>query len=292
MTKRSIYFPALLAIIAFFSACNHNDQNQEVQSVAADTITKSEGDSGVVYYQVPSPSELLDFLQLMGNKGVSIELSKPTLNENPFSDNKSKALNFGIFSTDLLYCSNFNKGPESVNYFITIKKMSEELGISSAINTQTKDRIEKNFSNSDSLKEISNDIYYSLIQKLEEGNQGKTIALIMIGGWVEGLYILDNFAKKSGLGSPAMERLADQKFSLENLLGMAKKYQAEPGMNNLLLQLTDLKKIFDSISEETINVSAANPAGEGTYLKMNQEQFNAIEAKINEIRKSILELKS
>jgi hypothetical protein len=293
MTKKLQFILFSLAVALLFTGCHRTEESQDDQSGTADTTKVIPADSAVeVYYQVPSPSELLDFLQAMGNKGVNIELSKPTLNENPFSDNKSKALNFGVYITDLLYCSNFGKGPEAVNYFITIKKLSDELGISSTISAKTKERIEKNFSNIDSLKNISNDLYYSFISKLEEGNQGKTIALIIIGGWVEGVYILDHFASKAGMGSSAMERLADQKYSLENLLGLSKQYSAEPGMKQIQTQLEDLKKIFDSINEKTVNVSADKPADEGAFLNMTQVQFNAIEAKINEIRKSIIELKS
>jgi hypothetical protein len=63
----------------------------------------------------------------------------------------SRALNFGVYSTDLVYASYFKLNVEVARYYLTTKKLAEGLGLSSAFNDADFVRLEANFTRGDSL---------------------------------------------------------------------------------------------------------------------------------------------
>ena len=203
-------------------------------------------------------------------------------------DNKSKALNFGIYSCDLSYCSIFQIGSEALKYFKTVKQLGDEIGVSSAIQPEILKRLEGNIGNPDSLSVITDDIYFSSFETLEASKQGPTLALVVTGGWIESLYIATSLAKYEAK-SPVVERLADQKYTLDNLIEFLKKYEADANVASVLVQFTDLKADFDKIGEKDAapsKVKSVNVLGGGKELSITADQYKVIVEKIKAIRNS------
>src|SRR5690606_24857307 len=114
------------------------------------------------FFQVPSPGEMLTFIKTVAkkdNKNTSF-LNDPAKEKN-YTDGKSKALNFGIYSCDLSYCSIFEIGSEALKYFKTVKAMGDQIGVSTAIKPEILKRIEKNIGYPDSLAVLTDDVYFS-----------------------------------------------------------------------------------------------------------------------------------
>ncbi|MFL5753956.1 MAG: hypothetical protein ACJ76F_11155, partial [Bacteroidia bacterium] len=66
-------------------------------------------------YQVPSPGEMLSFIKDVGGKNnKNTTFLNPPANAQNYADAKTKALNFGIYSCDLSYCSIFEVGTEAL----------------------------------------------------------------------------------------------------------------------------------------------------------------------------------
>jgi hypothetical protein len=259
----------------------------------ADTVKVEEAKSPVseTFFQVPSPGEMLTFIKMVGganNKKTSF--LNPPANEKNYTDQKSKALNFGIYSCDLSYCSIFEMGSESLKYFKTVKVMGEQIGVSTAIKPEVLKRLEKNISSPDSLALITDDVYFSSFEALEDSKQGPTLALVVAGGWIESIFIATNLAKYEA-DSPMAERLADQKYTLENLLEFLRKHEADESVKAVKLDFEGLMTEFNKIGEKNANPlknpekGAAQLSG-GTQLVMTEAVYNAIAEKIKTIRNS------
>jgi hypothetical protein len=67
--------------------------------------------------------------------------------------------------------------------------------VSSAIKPETLKRLEGNVGNPDSLSVITDDVYFTSFEALENGKQGTTLSLVVAGGWIESLYIATSLAK-------------------------------------------------------------------------------------------------
>lgn len=281
------------AITAFsFSSCGGGEKTDETDSV--DSTKTEEPKTGPVsetFFQVPSPGEMLTFIKMVGGKtNKDISFLNPPANEKNYTDAKSKALNFGIYSCDLSYCSIFEIGSESLKYFKTVKVMGDQIGVSTAIKPEVLKRLENNISSPDSLAVITDDVYFSSFEALEDSKQGPTLALVVAGGWLESIYIAVNLAKYKA-DSPVIERLADQKYTLENLIEFLKKHESDPNVMAVKADFDGLLAEFNKIGEQDAKPvkvkddKTATLTG-GKQLVITEEVYNRIIGKIKAIRNS------
>ncbi len=290
--KRKHFLIAPIAVTLAFASCGGGKTEGEDDMTTVDTV-KTETQTEQVtetFFQVPSPGEMLTFIKMVGgksNKNVSF-LNSPD-NKKNYIDNKSKALNFGIYSCDLSYCSIFEIGSEALKYFKTVKQLGDEIGVSKAINPEVLKRLEGNLGKPDSLAVITDDIYFSSFQTLEDNKQGPTLSLVVSGGWIESLFIATSLIKYEAK-SPLVERLADQKYTLDNLIEFLKKYQSDTNVASIIIQFTELQAEFNKIGEKDAAVAKDSKAvkvfGGGKELAITEGQYKSIVEKIKAIRNS------
>ena len=280
----------------FITSCSGDKTEEEIVN-AKDTTQVSaevqkESSGYETFFQVPSPGEMLSFIKSVGKRDKSkISILNPTENINKYTDEKSKALNFGIYSTDLSYCSIFNLGSESIKYFKVVKQLGDQLGLSATIKPEVLSRIEKNIDNTDSLVVITDDLYYSSFETLEEGKQGNVLALVVAGGWLESVYIAINMVDKFQKDNPVVQRIADQKYTLENLIEFLKKHEENsPDVKQVKADLEDLMKSFNLLKEEKISDTSLKQEGSkkliggGINLVIDEKVFNEIKTKVIKLR--------
>ena len=263
---------------------------KDTTQVSAEVQKESSGYE--TFFQVPSPGEMLSFIKSVGKRDKSkISILNSTENINKYTDEKSKALNFGIYSTDLSYCSIFNLGSESIKYFKVVKQLGDQLGLSATIKPEVLARIEKNIDNTDSLVVITDDLYYSSFETLEEGKQGNILALVVAGGWLESVYIAINMVDKFQKDNPVIQRIADQKYTLENLIEFLKKHEENsPDVKQVKADLEALMKSFNLLKEEKISDTSLKQEGVkkfiggGISLVIDEKVFNEIKTKVLKLR--------
>ncbi|MEI8137778.1 MAG: hypothetical protein WCH21_10685 [Bacteroidota bacterium] len=292
MNKSTLLF--FSAITAFtFSNCGGGQKSEEIE--AGDSVKTEEPKINPVsetFFQVPSPGEMLTFIKMVGGKNnKNITFLNSPANEKNYTDNKSKSLNFGIYSCDLSYCSIFGIGSESLKYFKTVKTMSEQIGVSAAIKPEVLKRLESNIGTSDSLAVITDDVYFSSFDALEDGKQGPTLALVVAGGWLESIFIATNLAKFEEK-SPVIERLADQKYTLENLVEFLKKHESDPNVASVKADFEVLLAEFNKITEKNVTASTSKETsktamlGGGKQLFITKDIYDVIVSKIKNLRNS------
>ena len=266
------------------------DIDNNVDSTKTETVDNNNPVSET-FFQVPSPGEMLTFIKMVGgknNKNTTF-LNSPDAIKN-YTDAKSKALNFGIYSCDLSYCSIFEIGSEALKYFKTVKQLGDQIGVSSAIKPETMKRLEGNVGNSDSLAVITDDVYFSSFETLENGQQGTTLALVVAGGWIESLFIATNLAKYEA-NSPIIERLADQKYTLENLIEFLKKHEADANVASVKADFEGLLAEFNKIEQKDVTATAKDDKSKkmlsgGKQLVGTEQLYKSIVDKIKTIRNS------
>jgi hypothetical protein len=292
--KNLKYFILPVATGLILSSCGGGDDNKEEiegnDSVKTE-VKENNNPVSETFFQVPSPGEMLTFIKMVGgknNKNTTF-LNAPE-NQKNYTDAKSKALNFGIYSCDLSYCSIFEIGAEALKYFKSVKQMGDQIGVSSAIKPEVMKRLESNVGNSDSLAVITDDVYFSSFETLENGQQGTTLALVVAGGWIESLYIATNLAKYEA-NSPIIERLADQKYTLENLIEFLKKHEADANVAAVKADFEGLLAEFNKIEQKDVAAGSKDDKnkkllGGGKQLVVSEALYKSIVEKIKSIRNS------
>ena len=290
--KKLLLFFSFISLILFSPACRDSEETADVRmedSVTLDSLDRIE--VPYEYISIPAPDEMFSFMkEIKGTKTSIVYLNDPNNYKN-YADTKSQALNFGMYAADFLYCSIFNYGAEALKYFASIKKLGDDLGISGSINEDTAKRIKINIGKSDSLTKISNALYFSAISELEQSDKASVLALVIVGGWIESMHLVISIVKTYDAKNPALNRIAEQKYTLDNLLGYIDKFKSDENIAAVTIQLNELKNVFAQLIEETTASTISSNGskkvfGGGTKVLMNEEQYKAISEIIKKIHNS------
>lgn len=296
--KNTILFASYMAISLAFVSCssstNESEDDEMIDTAAADTKVKDVKAQNV-FYSIPSPIETTTLLKTAGAK-YNAKYLNPIENVSKYASVASKALNLGVYGSDLSFTSIFDQTQESMLYLRCTNNLATGLGISGAFDETTTSRIEANMQNRDSLLAIISDSYWNADSYLKENGQPGVSALIVAGGWIEGLYIATQIANATK-NEAIVTRIGEQKLSLDNLIALLDSYKDEnEGVMSVLKSMQELKKIFDGIpvtdSETTTSVNVekgVTTIGNGSSFKLTPDQLKQISDKTASIRNKIIQ---
>jgi hypothetical protein len=287
----SIVFPfiTVCGLALSMSSCGGEQQAPETadtSSVAKVTDIPEE------FFQVPLPGEFFSSLKRLGVKSVP-QLQNPTENISLYTTSTDKALNFGVYSSDLFYCSTFDQKADVLKYFDNLKRLADDLGISSVVTENTMKRIEKNLSKQDSLNAITDEIFYSATTALENNGQGGTLAIVIAGGLTESIYLSTRLINSYKDGSAAIQLIADQKFPLDNLFGYFEKYPEDANIALVASKIAPLRAVYNSLTETPKEVKESSDGrkvlGSETLLMMNADDYRKLSETAASVRNSIIQ---
>jgi hypothetical protein len=248
-----------------------------------------------IFQALPSP---LESAMLIKSAGARFEekLLNPVSNVNNYVTNKAMALNLGIYTCDLSFASLYEQTQLLIDYMNAAKKMADGLGILKAIEQQDIDKLEENINNSEVIMDIVSQTFMNSNSYLEDNGQPATAAMVLVGGWIEGLYIstqlvdMDNFN-----GNKLVGRIIDQKLSIDILLNLLYESKGNPAVDALIVEVAKLKSVFDKIKIDTSPVRPEfDPSSKTTVLKsevktdMTPEVFVELSRTVTEIRNSFV----
>ncbi len=296
-TRIASLLGVLVCIIILFS-CRGNGSNEDQldkkinASIDSNTSTLVKFDNTV--FSMPSPYEIAFLI-----KRAHLEFNKSILNPYNKSHNYvtkfDKALNMGIYGSDLGYLTLYEQNSDAIQYFSVIKILSQELNIENAFDKKTVDRIESNIGNKDSLMTIVSNSYRKADQYLKDNKRNDIGVLILAGGWVESTYALTQLAKQSKK-QEILTRIAEQKHPLDNLIKLLSPYYNESKeYSELTDMLIDLAYDFDGIDvtytyvEPTVDVkNKMTIINSKSVAVFTDEQLKTITEKIEKIRATIV----
>ncbi len=300
---KSLFTNLFLISFAFgVTSCSSNsDENnsQEAVDVVAEELVE-ETTIDNVFYQMPTPNEL--FAVLKNNDApFNKEILNDVSNTEKYLTKFSKALNFGVFTADLAYATSQGSFEDASSLFGVVKTLSKDLEIENAIDKVIFERLKENLdnSNADSLFYLSNETYYSAFSYLEENDRKDVLAMIAVGGWIEGLNIILNLEPYSE-DSEICQRIADQKLTLENLLIFISDIENDK-LTDLVSDLAVIEEIFNQDSEDSNNesneaevVNSMNEDGimvfgGGNSVTLSNSQFDQLKSTVMDLRTSIIE---
>jgi hypothetical protein len=296
----SVILVVFILIISLFTGCKGGkkspDQNVTVKmpqdnAVILQDIKQAEK----IFNALPSPLESAMLIKSAGAR-FDANLLNPVTNVNTYVTNKSQALNLGVYTCDLSFASLYEQTQLLIDYMNAAKKMADGLGILKAIEQDDIDKLEENINNADVIMDVVSQTFMNSNSYLEDNGQPATAAMVLVGGWIEGLYISTQLVDmKDFNGNKLVGRIIDQKLSIDILLNLLKSSKGNPAVDELIIQVTKLSGVFDKISIKTGPVrSEFDAASNSTILKsevktdMTPETFKELSIVVAEIRNSFV----
>ena len=248
-----------------------------------------------IFQALPSPLESAMLIKSAGAR-FEAKLLNPVSNGNNYVTNKAMALNLGIYTCDLSFASLYEQTQLLIDYMNAAKKMADGLGILKAIEQEDIDRLEENINNSEVIMDIVSQTFMNSNSYLEDNGQPATAAIVLTGGWIEGLYISTQLVDMNDFnGNKLVGRIIDQKLSIDILINLLNSSKGNPAVDEIIVQVTRLKNVFDKIKIDTTPVRPEyDPESKTTVLKseiktdMTPEVFMELSKIVMEIRNSFV----
>jgi hypothetical protein len=285
----------VFSLLAFLSCDEVLNEKIDVNS-SEKIVEASSEKMEAIYYSIPSPMETTIILKRSYSK-FSGELLFPVFNLNKIHDNQSRALLLGIISTDLNYAMLSERKFETNRLINQVIEIAQLLHLDAIVNVNTKERIEKNLDNKDSMQIIIGNTFWEIENKLKNDDKEELSALIVAGGWIEGLYLASNMSALDPENKPLQNVIADQKIVHENLIALISDFTFQEKIQEYFIsKVNNLQIVFNEIVRVGIaenNNLIKEKNGEiviGNYfnLKFEKEDLNEIYKSVSNIRKTIL----
>lgn len=279
MNRQLLIAFTFVAAIGFFACSNgskdakRNDDSATVNAIS-DTLAIVDG-SIPIFYNMYLSVEMSSLFQAIGASYNEKLINSPD-RVNAYETSTDKALNLGVYAVDLAYAKYFEQFEQAGRYLKNMNKLSTELGIPNDQFLVSLKRIETNLTNKDSLIVIANQMYKNTEQNLKANDRASAASLIIAGGWTESMYIAVNLANMQNSDLQLIERIIEQKTSIDNLLSLLEEYKDEQIIKDLIVKFTDVRASLKKLSLNEKDLGAA------------YKQLDELKIKLSSLRKSMV----
>ena len=236
-----------------------------------------------IFHAVPSPIETAMLLERSGinfDSDALHDLDKAV----GYSTTELQSVNLGIYAGDLSYSVIFNQNQQSVDYLNTCRRLCDGLGVGDIIDADLIARADNNRDIRDSLVDIVTDTFYALNARFRENGMEEVSGLMAAGGWIEGVYLGTRSLNTST--DDLKLRIAEQKMTLDNLMGLLASYPPTDALNAMKEALRPVEAAFAGVSI-TENPAAATAAEDGTVIISGGPDVSYDQATLAAISESI-----
>lgn len=244
---------SIVILAATLAACGGKKPSeteflQSLDSVKTEGPSISEEVIGDILQQIPAPLEISVLLKESGQKYNVSYLNTPD-NLSKYNSSYKKALNLGIYGTDLGYTNIYEQNQDGVKYMSSIKDLADGLNIGQFFDIETIGRLATNSKNLDSLLLITTQNFNSINHYLQTQSRANLSILLLAGGWLEAVHIVCNVAQSNLANKQLQETIGEQKVILENIMLLLSFYKdSDPNMASLLNDMEAVKKEYEKVN--------------------------------------------
>ncbi len=247
MRTKSI-LSVLVSAVILLAACNQAG-NTNKKPAEEQPSEKEQAFEELAKYPIPTSFDIIGLLSKAG-AGYIISINNPTDNIDKYFTETSKALNLGAYGADLSYASTYHMKQETRNYMKVCKQLVEELSITKGFNAELAQSVEKNIEDKDKLIQIISDACFDSYEFLVNNGKDNLSVFVLIGSWVEGMYLTTQIAYLSEENADFKEIIKNQVAPIEKLIEIMENHKDNEKIAEYLVTFKELKTEFTALNEQ------------------------------------------
>lgn len=182
---------------------------------------------------------------------ISSDFSRDYLNDinnvQSYTTLKAQGINLGVYLADLGYIATFEQSQEVIFYMNSAQKLAEGIGVSDVFDESTVERMEMNINDKDSIIEIISDLYWKTDDFLKELNRENISALIICGGWVEGLQIGSRLIADGYNDNLIYEEMLNQEKNLKKILNLLGTFEGDENIDYFEEHFNEFNDLYEAL---------------------------------------------
>ena len=247
---------ALCSLTLLVTSCKPKHVEVIDEEITKDTLSEGTRSSlESISVNIPSP---MDVTSEIAGAGISFNKSivNPTSKASSYATNYQKSLNLGVYGSDLGYVSGFKQMQDALGNIGVVKKLAEDVGVSSAYDEVAIKKIVDNMSKVDSATktaELIKEVYQKAERNLRSHQRVEVAGLVITGGWVEGLYIATQAVgttPRDAKTDKLYARIWNQVYSFQYVSQLLNDNQKNPDFAKLIEELKDVQTLCKSLEKK------------------------------------------
>jgi hypothetical protein len=255
-------------ILLFAISCGEKslEKSEGTKAMSLDSVKSNIVNVSGELFSIPSPIQTAILIK-ESEADYKPELLNDAKSYSDFETNAQKAMNLGVYGTDMAYSSLYQDGQKALSYFKALDNLAEDLGIGSAISPELMKRLGANADNPDSLVYLIGRFYEESNAYLKRNERTDIASLVILGGWIESSHLTAQSALDGN--KDARDRVAQQKQSSSTIVKALGKTTDDNFKKSELYQVLDsIEKAYANVqSSYAFENSATDPSKKVTVIK-------------------------
>ena len=251
-------------------------RNQLKEQIQEKEVAISDEELYAYVQSIPTPLQSTALMQ-----GLGIEYNEAILqntdNSEKYASWFSQAANLGIYGADMGYANVYGENKKSMDYMGSIRDLADKLKIGQFFDLATIQELASKKDDIDGLVNASQMNFQKMNDYLQKQKRGKISIAMIMGGWVEGLYLSSMVSSMNPSSKELQETVAQQKLSLETIEMLLKLYAYDK-------YFVEFKKDFDELVKAYQNVEIIYHEGEVTQHEDAQGNLVVEDTSTSEIK--------
>jgi hypothetical protein len=289
MLKLKVTGLILLSSVLF--SCGGNDENIDETPVNDSIVVTADTSNNEVEEKTSSLPSPLQIAYVFKKSGAAFNTNLVNDDANASKYNTSsfkRAINFGVYSTDLAYCIFNKKSQDAKDYLKACKILGESLGLNQAFESDNMaQRFDKNLGKEDSIARIVSELQMKTDALLEQNKQKHISVVAFTGAWIESMFIASESYGKDKNKKVLASLLEQLSFSEVVIHALKDAEKAEADINTISSSINDLNTKFNEIA--SIKKLIENDEDmDFQSLAVTDAEFGSINSLIKELRTKIV----
>ena len=297
--KNLFSFLLISILLAAFSCKPKAPEKDTFIPIFSTYKTDSTGPAGPAaknetYYGLLTPMEICVIFNRLAVPYNNATLN-PVSNRDLYLSNSKAAINTGVYGVDFGYLKMFGFGQEVIDYMVTIREISNKLGIPDNMLTDPIRRVQNDLADPDTITNLMKNAYIDIENHLRQSGRESTAGLMMMGGWVEAMFIATQLVYNPlNPDAEVVQKIAEQKYTLTSLLSFMKNYYDDPVVVYYTKKLKFLKNYFDTFEiyfekgDLEIDTDRQVLRSSGAKMTVTVETLNTIRDYVAKLRMEML----
>jgi hypothetical protein len=288
--KKLFYLMIAVLSVSLISCEDKKPENPVIEENNQDSVfVKNNG----IDVGVPTPSEMFEsYTGISKNKVTSFN---DVSNVEKYLTKDIQSLNLGVFISDYAFNSKVNGNKNNEQYLQAILELFKSLGAEDAVDMDVfMELADAMDSGEDSIVSQMDEQVTEIFNTLEEKGFGNELSLIMIGGWIEGVFLASELEPYSD-GGAIVSGISDQKFALEQIISFSENFASDENVNkwrNEAIKIHDFYDVEQIEGTETETKETEDGkfvfSGGDVETVLNETQYSELLSIVSELRSQII----